>query len=93
MNTIKYLISRLFIHNKTLISFRSHGCQGTIEEYIFTGKIIGSSETERTKYYPHEYEYIVKILHTTDSRYEIDEITSVPAWYCTERDNIVIHID
>lgn len=91
-------IKQLTNKGKTVVSFSSHGCQGTIHEFEFVGVIVGScrhtTETNwRARYYAHEFFYKVKVIVSHNERVKEGEIREVPHWYCTEKDGIVIHVD
>jgi hypothetical protein len=91
MNKLKRLF--LLFTNRPLISFTSHGCQGQILEYQFSGVIIGTKDTDRTRYYSHEFMYIVKVTHSLSERVKENSLVDIPAWYCIDKKHIIIHID
>lgn len=76
-----------------IIGFITHGCQATIKEFVFAGKIVGSENTDRTQYYSHEFYHLVKIIVSNSNLYKEGEITKIPAWYCHEKDGILVYED
>lgn len=89
-----YLLKAVVDKNKTLISFDTTSDQGLIRNFQFIGIIVGTAidkENWRSKFYPKEFFYKVKIIISHNGRDKEGDVKEIPAWYCSIKDNIFIH--
>lgn len=89
-----YILKGIQNKNKTIISFDTTSDQGLIRDFQFVGIIIGTcidKDNWRSRYYPNEFFYKVKIIISHNNNYKEGDIKEIPAWYCTIKDNIFIH--
>lgn len=93
MKRLKYFLERLFIWKTSIIGFRTSGCQGTIKEFDFFGVIIDTEDCARTKWYAHEFYYLVKVVVSHTDRYKEGPTVKIPSWYCLKKDGVIIFED
>jgi len=74
-----------------IICFSTHGCQAQIKEFLFAGKIVGSEDTDSTKYHAHEFYHLVHVSVSLSDRYKERTIVKIPAWYCFEKDGVLVY--
>lgn len=89
-----YILKAIQNKNKTLISFDTTGDQGLMRDFQFIGTIVGTcidKDNWRSRFYPHEFFYKVKILISRNGRDKEGDIKEVPAWYCMKIGRIFVH--
>ena len=77
----------------TIIGFITHGCQAQIKEFVFAGKIVGSEDSESTKYYSHVYFHLVEIIVSNSDHYKEGTVVKIPAWYGLNKNGIIVYED